>query len=171
MRRAFVSLVGLSLAASLVIACSPAAQTGGSPQSIESPQSTGSPQAVAAAQTKDVFVYKSPTCSCCHEWESYMTTNGYTVHSVPKEDMTAIKEQMGVPDAVWSCHTAVIGKYVIEGHVPIEAIQDLLASGSDIDGIALAGMPPGSPGMPGVKAARFAIAAFDDGEASSFGTY
>ena len=100
-----------------------------------------------------------------------MTTNGYTVHSVPKEDMTAIKEQMGVPDAVWSCHTAVIGKYVIEGHVPIEAIQDLLASGSDIDGIALAGMPPGSPGMPGVKAARFAIAAFDDGEASSFGTY
>jgi hypothetical protein len=118
-----------------------------------------------------IDVYKSPTCDCCHEWEAYLRARGYTVRSVPTDDMAAVKQARGLPESTWSCHTAVIDGYVIEGHVPVEAIEDLLDERPAIDGIALPGMPPGSPGMPGAKVGLFEILTINDGEVGSFGSY
>ena len=118
-----------------------------------------------------VEVYRSPTCSCCHEWEAYMRAHGWTVRSVETDDMTGIKRMHNLPDATWSCHTAVIDRYVVEGHVPLAAIEDLLAERPAIDGIALPGMPAGSPGMPGIQEAPFQILAIDDGSATLSGAY
>ena len=125
----------------------------------------------AGAAARVIEVYKSPTCSCCHEWEAYLRGLGYTVKSVPTDDMGAVKAKYGLPQEAWSCHTAVIAGYAVEGHVPVEAIEDLLAERPAIDGIALPAMPPGSPGMPGVKEGPFEIFAVKDGAASPFGSY
>ena len=100
-----------------------------------------------------------------------MADHGFTVRSMPTDDMAAMKQQMGVPKDAWSCHTAVIDGYAIEGHVPVEAIEDLLAQRPAIDGIALPGMPSGSPGMPGDKAAPFAVLELSDAATSNFGSY
>ena len=127
--------------------------------------------ALAPAGDLVIEVYKSPTCSCCHEWEAYLRAAGYRVESIPTEDMAAVKARFGLPESTWSCHTAVIEGYAVEGHIPIAAIEDLLAVRPAIDGIALPGMPPGSPGMAGVQAAPFQILAIDDGETSEFGSY
>ena len=145
-----------------LVGCSPAAQSAATP---------ATPTANAAVASSEIYVYKSPTCTCCHEWESYLTANGYTVKSVPTDSMPELKSQMNVPESAWSCHTAVIGGYLVEGHVPGEAINALLASRPGIDGIALPGMPAGSPGMPGEKAAPFDVLALSDGETASFGAY
>jgi hypothetical protein len=118
-----------------------------------------------------VDVYKSPTCGCCHEWEAYLREHGYTVNSIPTDDLVAVKAERGIPGEAQSCHTAVVDGYVVEGHVPVEAIEDLLSQAPAIDGIALPGMPPGSPGMPGDKAAPFEVLALVDGTTSAFGSY
>jgi hypothetical protein len=162
MNRFVVPFFAMLILGALVLACSPTAPA--------SP-ATSTPKAMGAAASREIYVYKSPTCGCCHEWESYMTANGYTVRSIPTNNMAELKAQMKVPEDAWSCHTAVIGGYVVEGHVPVEAINALLASRPGIDGIALAGMPAGSPGMPGVKAAPFDVLALSDGATSSFGAY
>jgi hypothetical protein len=128
-------------------------------------------QTPSDATTLTATVYKSPTCGCCHEWEAYLRKHGYTVVSMPTDDMAAVKEEHGVPQAAWSCHTAIIDGYIVEGHVPIEAIEDLLAQRPSIDGIALPAMPAGSPGMPGVKAEPFEILAIDDEAITPFGDY
>jgi hypothetical protein len=127
--------------------------------------------APATQAAKVIDVFKSPTCGCCHEWEAYLRRSGYTIRSIPTEDMAAIKAEHDVPKTAWSCHTAVIDGYTVEGHVPIEAIEVLLAQRPAIDGIALPSMPPGSPGMPGEKTGPFEILTIDDGETSSFGTF
>ena len=132
----------------------------------------GSPFPASADDTSLVVeVYKSPTCTCCHEWEAYLRAHGYIVRSVPTDDMTAVKARHGLPEATWSCHTALIDGYVVEGHVPIEAIVDLLRDRPAIDAIALPGMPPGSPGMPGIKEGPFEILSIVDGEVGLFGSY
>lgn len=128
-----------------------------------------SPTPVAAATVFEV--YKSPACSCCHEWEAYLREHGYTVRSIPTDDMAKVKADHGLPQDAWSCHTAVVAGYAVEGHVPVEAIEDLLAARPAIDGIALPAMPPGSPGMPGVKEGPFRILAIDGGTTSAFGSY
>ncbi len=87
------------------------------------------------------------------------------------EDMTSIKQQHQIPEDMLSCHTAIIEDYFVEGHVPVEAIEDMLAEKSVIDGIALPGMPPGSPGMPGEKTGVFKIYAILDGMKSEFVLY
>lgn len=96
-------------------------------------------------------MYKSPYCGCCGSWGSYMNNSGYDLEIVSKEDMNSVKEEYGVPHDLLSCHTAYIDGYVIEGHIPNEAISKLLEERPDIKGIGMAGMPSGSPGMPGVK--------------------
>jgi len=124
-----------------------------------------------AIRTAVIEVYKSPDCTCCHEWEAYLTARGYTVESVPTADMSGFKTDAGVPAVTWSCHTALVDGYVVEGHVPVEAIEDLLAERPAVDGIGLPGMPPGSPGMPGDKVGSFEVLAFADGRTSAFGSY
>lgn len=157
----------LPLGALVLAACSstPAA----SPAWTYGPATPPPPSAVAAV--KVITVYKSPTCSCCHEWEAYLRGLGYTVTSVPTDDMSAVKSQYGVPQDALSCHTAVIDGYAVEGHVPVAAIEDLLAARPTVDGIALPAMPAGSPGMPGVKDGPFEVLAITDGVASPFGSY
>lgn len=93
-------------------------------------------------------VYRDPSCGCCEAWASLARQAGYQVSLVDHPDMAAIKKQRGVPEELASCHTADVDEYTIEGHVPFEDVQRLLSERpKDIKGIAVAGMPRGSPGM------------------------
>ena len=136
------------------------------------PESTEDPSAAAiGAQTALVEVHAAPGCDCCSGWEAYMESHGFTVESTEDPNLADFKAARGIPADAQSCHTAIIDGYVVEGHVPVEAIRDLLAERPDIDGIALPGMPPGSPGMPGEKVAPFEVLAIDDGTTTVFGSY
>lgn len=130
-----------------------------------------SPAAVTAIEDLVVEVHRAPNCGCCTGWEAYMIDQGFTVDSWEDPGLTEFKITSGVPMDAMSCHTAIVDGYVVEGHVPVEAIFDLLEQRPDIDGIALPGMPQGSPGMPGEQLEPFEILAFDDGLMSVFGSY
>ena len=110
-----------------------------------------------------VKVFMSPGCSCCHGWMEYLRGHGMIVAEEARNDMTALKAERGVPSGLASCHTAVVGGYVVEGHVPVEAIGRLLAEKPAVAGIAVGGMPIGSPGMEvaGQPAQPYAVMAFD----------
>lgn len=106
----------------------------------------------------EVMVYKSANCGCCGLYVKYLQSKGdMNVKVVDVQDVEQIKNEYSIPPELRSCHTTVIGNYVVEGHVPLEAIEKLLTEKPDIKGIALAGMPSGSPGMPGAKNAPFTI--------------
>ncbi len=94
-----------------------------------------------------VQVYKSPTCGCCSKWVSHLEANGFTVEATDVNDINLIKGSYGIPPALASCHTAVVGDYLVEGHVPAEDIVQLLKQKPVIKGITVPGMPIGSPGM------------------------
>lgn len=94
-----------------------------------------------------VTVYKSPTCGCCANWVDHLEEHGFAVQVVDQPDVMPVKRQYGVPDVLASCHTGVVDGYAIEGHVPAEVIRQLLAERPDVKGIAVPGMPIGSPGM------------------------
>lgn len=115
----------------------------------------------AFAEDVDATLYKNPDCYCCELYGQYLDKNGYNVKVVAAENLTAIKQQLGVPAEFAACHTTVIGDYVIEGHVPVESVERLLADNSDIKGIAVPGMPAGSPGMGGKKSAPLTVYSFD----------
>ena len=109
-------------------------------------------------------VYRDPSCGCCEAWAGIARNAGYQVNIVDHPNMAAIKRQYGVPDALLSCHTAVVGGYAIEGHVPIEDVKRLLEQRPPkLKGIAVAGMPLGSPGMevPDGTKEPFEVMAFD----------
>ena len=103
--------------------------------------------ASASAASDIVRIWKSPTCGCCSEWAEHLRASGFTVEVIDVEDVDDVKRQMGVPEPLWSCHTASVGGYVIEGHVPAADIRRLLGERPDVAGLAVAGMPVGSPGM------------------------
>lgn len=94
-----------------------------------------------------VTVYKSPSCGCCEAYIAYLKQNGFSVSAVNRDDMPQVKSQLGVTPGMGSCHTAKVGRYVVEGHVPAAAIKRLLAGNSKLVGIAVPGMPLNSPGM------------------------
>lgn len=104
-----------------------------------------------------VTIHKSPSCGCCGEYGAYLESLGYTVAVEMEEDMALVKLEMGVPYELESCHTAEVEGYVVEGHVPEAAIAKLLQDRPDIKGIGMAGMPSGSPGMPGPKNEPFTV--------------
>ncbi|MBT3865419.1 hypothetical protein HOE67_01480 [Candidatus Peregrinibacteria bacterium] len=116
----------------------------------------------------DVVVYKSPNCGCCGQHSAYMEDEGFNVDILLTEDMEAIKQKYNIPREMQSCHTAIVGDYFVEGHMPIEAIVKLLEEKPSVDGIALPAMPSGSPGMPGPKLEPFTIHQLVDGEASIY---
>ena len=100
------------------------------------------------AQTPTVTVYKTPTCGCCTLWADHMTEEGFEVERVDVPSLDDVKARLGVPDQLASCHTALVGDYVVEGHVPAEDVRRLLAEQpSEAIGLAVPGMPIGSPGM------------------------
>ena len=117
-----------------------------------------------------VQLFKSTSCGCCDVYSTYLDQVSDTPLEVTLVDDTAsIKEKYNVPAALRSCHTTIIGEYFIEGHMPVEAINKLLAEKPDILGIALPGMPSGAPGMPGSKTGPFVIyAVHKDGSSSEF---
>lgn len=121
---------------------------------------------------QSVVVHKSPTCGCCGDHAEYLAKHGFEVITQDHDDLERFKTDLGVPVDARSCHTTLIGGYVVEGHVPIEAIDELLERQPPIEGIALPGMPTGSPGMDGPKQKPFEIQAWDeDGGATTFGRY
>lgn len=111
-------------------------------------QAPGWTSGASSPQAASMTVYRDPSCGCCKAWADIARKAGYQVTLVDRSDMPAIKQQAGVPDALMSCHTAIVGGYAIEGHVPMEDVARLLKERpSGIKGIAVAGMPRGSPGM------------------------
>lgn len=100
-----------------------------------------------------VTMYKNPNCQCCERWAAYMEENGYSVTSKPSDTLAAVKDKYGVPNNVRACHTALIDGYVVEGHVPVEAINKLLKARPEAKGIAVPGMPAGAPGTRGDRSA------------------
>lgn len=100
-----------------------------------------------AAHAASMTVIKSPTCGCCVKWIEHVRAHGFDVKSVDVADIMVAKKKAGVPDKLASCHTAIVGGYVVEGHVPAADIKRLLAQKPKAKGIAVAGMPMGSPGM------------------------
>ncbi len=117
-----------------------------------------------------VQFYKSITCGCCDANANYLKSKGnLNVQISEKTDISDIKKKYGVPSELESCHTAIIDGYFVEGHMPLEAINKLMAEKPDIKGIALPGMPMGSPGMMGQKQGNFVIyAVHNDGTSSEF---
>lgn len=119
----------------------------------------------AKAELPEITIYKESSCGCCSLWMNYLDS---PTKVVEQEDLTAFKDEHGIPENMRSCHTTIIGKYFVEGHVPREAIEKLVAEQPDIDGIALPGMPSGAPGMGGTKKGDFVIYAIKDGASSEY---
>ena len=117
-----------------------------------------------AAQAETLQVWKSPTCGCCAGWVDHMKAAGFNVQVHETEDMSPVKSTNGVSQELMSCHTATIGGYVIEGHVPASDVTRLLQTKPQIKGIAVPGMPLGSPGMevPSGEKDAYDVLAFDD---------
>ncbi len=105
------------------------------------------PRLARAAAPIAMTVYKSPTCGCCKEWIKHVEANGFACKVIDMNDVTSMKRTARVPRNMESCHTALVGPYVIEGHVPADLIKRLLASKLAVRGLAVPGMPVGAPGM------------------------
>ena len=116
-----------------------------------------------APQGPLVQVYKSPTCGCCANWVKHLQDNGFATRVVEMADLGDIKAKNNVPGPAQSCHTATVDGYVIEGHVPAADVKRLLKDRPAVLGLAVPGMPIGSPGMevPGAKAAAYNVMSFD----------
>lgn len=135
-------------------------------------QAGGATGAVAGADAV-VTVYRSPTCGCCKAWEDHLREAGFTVESIETPAMDIVKVENGVPRPLQSCHTAMVDGYVVEGHVPAEDIARMLRDRPDVRGLAVPGMPAGSPGMevPGRAAQPYEVFAFaGDGSAEVWAT-
>lgn len=125
-------------------------------------QAIAAPTAVATADG-EIVVYKSPTCGCCSGWVDHMREQGYDVATVDIDayaELAAKKAEHGVPNDLGSCHTAIVEGYTVEGHVPAAVVAKLLRERPDIQGIAVPGMPIGSPGMEGPNAQPYDVIAF-----------
>jgi len=119
------------------------------------------PGSGAPAPVTVVTVYKSPSCGCCGKWVDYLRANGFQVKVVDMDDLAEIKSASGVPVQLQTCHTAIVDGYVVEGHVPVDALRSLLHDRPKVAGIGVPGMPAGSPGMDGTPAQHYDVIAWD----------
>ena len=121
---------------------------------------TGCTQSEAAPP--EVMVYKSPTCGCCDKWVTHLEENGFAVATEDVQNVMPIKQRYGLPSGLGSCHTAIVDGYVVEGHVPADVVKRMLRERPEIAGIAVPGMPIGSPGMEqGDRVDSYDIVTFD----------
>jgi len=111
----------------------------------------------AHAAPVSVMLYKNPECGCCEGYADYLRQHGFAVTTKATPDLSEISRKAGIPPELEGCHTAFIGGYVVDGHVPVEAIERLLSERPAIKGITLPGMPAGSPGMAGEKIEPFTV--------------
>jgi hypothetical protein len=126
--------------------------------------------AVTKASKYNVEVFKTSSCGCCYGYVLFLEEEKFKVKQTDMRSLHLIKKKYNIPLEMQSCHTTILGKYFIEGHVPIEAINKLLKEKPDIDGISLPGMPIGTPGMPGEKEEPYIIYQLVDGKSSVFMT-
>ena len=130
------------------------------------------PSATANSKGPTITVYKDANCGCCKNWIEHLIKHGYRVDAKDSDDMTEIKRSLGVPDALTSCHTAVVNGYLIEGHVPAADIARLLKTKPKVLGLAVPGMPMGSPGMEGQRSQKYDVLSFDKaGKTKVFASY
>lgn len=122
---------------------------------------TKTPAGKTAAARTPVTVYKTPTCGCCGKWVEHMDAQGYACAVSNLPDLSTIKVKYGVPANLQSCHTSIVGGYVIEGHVPAEDIRRLLREKPAIVGLAAPGMPAASPGMDVPNSPGYDVIAFE----------
>ena len=118
----------------------------------------------------NVEVFKTPSCGCCYGYVLFLEKEKFNVKQTDMRSLHSIKKKYNIPLEMQSCHTTIMGKYFIEGHVPLQAVNKLLKEQPDIDGIALPGMPIGTPGMPGEKEEPYVIYKLIDGKFSVFMT-
>jgi hypothetical protein len=124
------------------------------------------------AESRKMTVYKSPTCGCCADWVKHVEAAGFEVDVQHVEDLDTVKRVAGVPDGLQACHTAVLENHrIIEGHVPVHAIENLLDAMPGTYGLSAPGMPMGSPGMEGPDPEIYDIIAFGQGEPMIVGRY
>ncbi|SEN36529.1 DUF411 domain-containing protein [Halomonas caseinilytica] len=128
------------------------------------------PSLAHAALPDAATLYKNPQCGCCDDYARHLEEMGVDVTIVDGADLNEIKSAAGVPYGLGACHTIEMGSYWIEGHVPMEALEALYEQRPDADGIGLAGMPIGTPGMPGQKQGDWDVYRFTDGESAPFMT-
>jgi hypothetical protein len=129
-------------------------------------------RAGAAAPLPPVQVFKSPTCGCCGAWVEHLEAAGFPVRVTEVDDTTAARKRLGMPDRLGSCHTATVAGYVLEGHVPAADVTRLLADRPPALGLAVPGMPVGSPGMEGPNARPYDVVTFDkQGRSEVFATH
>ena len=123
--------------------------------------------ALSAEQT--ITVYKSPTCGCCDQWVAHLEENDFAVETVDMTDLRMVKSMAGIAPEHASCHTARVGEYVIEGHVPADDIRRLLEERPDARGLTVPGMPMGSPGMESPHPEHYEVLLLDkDGKTTVF---
>lgn len=127
----------------------------------------------ALGKPVEMTVHRSPTCGCCGKWIDHMKQQGFVIKDIQTDGMEAIKRKLGVPKELESCHTAEVGGYVVEGHVPAADVKKALQTHAKAAGLAAPGMPMGSPGMDmGDQKDPFAVIAFDkDGTSKKFNQY
>ncbi|XKH59653.1 hypothetical protein LG290_13400 [Halomonas sediminis] len=123
-----------------------------------------------AALPSEATLYKNPQCGCCDAYARHLESLGVSVTIVDDVEVGSIKMEAGLPYGLGSCHTTLMGDYAIEGHVPLVAVEALFEQRPDIDGIGLAGMPIGTPGMPGPQQAPWDVYQFTDQESQPFMT-
>jgi hypothetical protein len=129
------------------------------------------PLSARATERPRVTVYKDPGCGCCTGWVEHLEAAGFPVTANNTSRMNAVKARLGVPHELAACHTAEVDGYVIEGHVPAAAIDKLLAERPTAKGLAVPGMPVGSPGMEGGEPETYDVVLFGPGEPRIFGKY
>lgn len=166
------SSILLALLAAGVAGCGGDAETADGARPAEAaPVSVASTMDAVDASLPKVTVYKSPTCGCCGDWVEHMRQAGFEVETHDMNDLSGMKADLGVQPKHQSCHTATVGDYVVEGHVPADLIKQMLEEKPEIAGLAVPGMPRGSPGMEmpnGAKDAYDVIAFSADGSSSVY---
>jgi hypothetical protein len=130
------------------------------------------PAVKATPKEPTITVYKDPSCGCCKSWIEHLIKHGYRVDAKDSPNMAEIKRTLGVPEALTACHTGVVNGYLIEGHVPAADIAKLLKEKPKVAGLAVPGMPMGSPGMEGPRRQHYQVLSFDkNGKTKVFASY
>ncbi|MGY8710513.1 DUF411 domain-containing protein [Bradyrhizobium sp. 18BD] len=121
------------------------------------------PAAAASPEEARITVHKDPNCGCCAGWVQHLRDAGFTVQVEETTDLDTVRSRLGISPELVACHTAEVGGYLVEGHVPAAAVRRLLSERPNAKGLAVPGMPVGSPGMEGSKPQPYAVVLFGAG--------
>lgn len=152
--------LALALTAAALTACGSADAADDARTGTAASETPAAATPTVAAALPPVVVYKTASCGCCKGWVEHLQAAGFEVDARDTRELMAVKIDAGVPTHMSSCHTAIVDGYVVEGHVPADVVARLLAERPDVAGIAVPGMPIGSPGMEGPGARPYEVHAF-----------